>query len=353
MKTNKLKLETDLENCKNTDADLVIAQQEIKECTDELDATMKKSLHCQSENISNLKMIVDLKVNQTKLVSNLESLKSTDADLVVSQQEIKKCNEELDAETMRNLQCESGKKICEKSLEKITRKTEELEEEILELKANKLKLESDLENCKSDLVISQQETKNCTEELEAETKRNLQCECDKKTCFEKLEDEAEKNKNLQAQNDESEIKSEGLEETIGEFKTNQTKLVRDLERFKISNADLVKSQQKTNKCDENLDNEKNRRLQCQSENVLNLKTILELKRNQTKLESNLESFNFQCESAKKTCGEELKNEVKKNQNLQEQKSKFFKLLEDSRSLSKTDQIEACNHNASCSKSGKF
>ena len=52
-----------------------------------------------------------LKSNQTKLKTDLN------ADLVISQQETKECNEDLEAQTGRSLQCESDKKNCEQALE--------------------------------------------------------------------------------------------------------------------------------------------------------------------------------------------------------------------------------------------
>ena len=84
-------------------------------------------------------------------------------------------------------------------------KVEKLEDEIEELKSNQTKLISDLESFKStdaDLVISQQETKDCIEEFEAETKTNLQCQSDKEAIEEKLESEVQKNQNLYDQNSE-------------------------------------------------------------------------------------------------------------------------------------------------------
>ena len=55
------------------------------------------------------------------------------------------------------------------------------------------------ESCRSsdaDLIISQQETKECMEELEDKANKNLRCESDKKTCENKLDDQVQKNKNL-------------------------------------------------------------------------------------------------------------------------------------------------------------
>ena len=69
-------------------------------------------------------------------------------------------------------------------------KTEGLEEKIEELETTQFKLVSDLESCKStdvDLLISQQETKECNEELEGEANKIFPCESDKKFKFRHLQ----------------------------------------------------------------------------------------------------------------------------------------------------------------------
>ena len=89
------------------------------------------------------------------------------------------------------------------------------------MKTNETKLESDLESCKStdsDLVISQQELKECTEELDVETKKNLQCESEMKNCEKDLQNEGQKNHNLQAQNSKL---TKSLEESRSLSSANQ------------------------------------------------------------------------------------------------------------------------------------
>ena len=54
--------------------------------------------------------IEELKLNQSKLVSDLENLKSSDADLVISRQETKECIQELEDEVNKNLQCQNNLK---------------------------------------------------------------------------------------------------------------------------------------------------------------------------------------------------------------------------------------------------
>ena len=113
----KSKLVSDLENCKSTDADLIISKQETEDCIRELEVEKKRSLQHQSEKDSNLKMFLELKSNQTKLVSDLENFKHTDADLVISQRELKECTEDLENQVEANLQCKSQKKACDRELQ--------------------------------------------------------------------------------------------------------------------------------------------------------------------------------------------------------------------------------------------
>jgi len=47
------------------------------------------------------------------LTSDLESCKTTDADFVISEQELKECNEELETAVKKNLLCRSEKNTCE------------------------------------------------------------------------------------------------------------------------------------------------------------------------------------------------------------------------------------------------
>ena len=118
-----------------------------------------------------------LKESQNKLASELDSFKSTDADLVISRQETKECNEDLQGQKTKYFQCFSENE---------------------ELKATQTKLKSDLKICTVDLVISQKKLKKCSEDLEAEIQKNLQCEKDKKTCVNELEAEIEEKEVLKS-----------------------------------------------------------------------------------------------------------------------------------------------------------
>ena len=89
MKINQSKLVLDLDNCKSFD--LVASRLETKECTKKLD---DEKLKCRRNNLSNEELIFALQKNQTKLASELETYKSTDAELV-SQRKLNDCNAQL------------------------------------------------------------------------------------------------------------------------------------------------------------------------------------------------------------------------------------------------------------------
>ena len=147
----------------------------IEKLEEERDAEKEKNIQCQSENVTNLKLILELKTTESKLTSDLEDCKTTDADLVISNQELKECNGELDSELTKNLQCESEKKACE--VEIISKN-----DKILELRSKNAKVTSELESRTAEHVITKKELHDCEEELE---------------------DEIQKNKNLQIQNSKS------------------------------------------------------------------------------------------------------------------------------------------------------
>ena len=89
MKINQSKLVLDLDNCKSFD--LVASRLETKECTKKLD---DEKLKCRRNNLSNEELIFALQKNQTKLASELETYKSTDAELV-SQRKLNDCNAQM------------------------------------------------------------------------------------------------------------------------------------------------------------------------------------------------------------------------------------------------------------------
>ena len=113
-----------------------------KQFEEERDAETEKSFRCQSENTSNLKLIQELQSKQSKMTSDLQDYKSTDADLVISKQELKECNEELEVQTKKNLQCDSEQKNCQD--ETVLKNAE-----ILELKSKNTKIVSKHKNERS------------------------------------------------------------------------------------------------------------------------------------------------------------------------------------------------------------
>ena len=79
LKMNESKLVSDLENSKITESDLVASQQK----TEELNRVYRE-------------LILELKKNQTKLSFELDSCKSTDAELVISQRELNVCQKKYE-----------------------------------------------------------------------------------------------------------------------------------------------------------------------------------------------------------------------------------------------------------------
>ena len=102
---NQSKLVSDLKNCKTTESDLFASRQETKELEDE-------NLKYRIENVSNRELILQLKTNQTKLASELEDYKSSDAELVISQRELNECNVQL-KDVIK------GKQVCQKKYESV------------------------------------------------------------------------------------------------------------------------------------------------------------------------------------------------------------------------------------------
>ena len=131
------------------------------------------------------------------MTSDLEDYKSKDADLVISKQELKECNEELEVETKKNLQCDSEKKNCQD--ETVLKNAE-----ILELKSKNAKITLELESESADHIITKQELRNCEEDLENEIQKNQNLQTTVSThrkraqdCQDKLEDEIEAKEILQ------------------------------------------------------------------------------------------------------------------------------------------------------------
>ena len=151
LKTKNEEIEGNLQETKariesgvNQMADLKKENEELKmnaqKLEEERDAEIEKSLQYQSENVANLKLILDLKTIESKLTSDLENYKTTDADLVISNRELKECNNELETEMKK----------------------------VVELKSKNAKITSELESG----CATKQELRDCEEELEDEIQKN-------------------------------------------------------------------------------------------------------------------------------------------------------------------------------------
>ena len=137
-------------------------KQETKKCNEDLEVLTTKNLQCQSENVSNLKQILELKANQTKLFSDLDSLKSVDANLVISQQKLEECNVDIEDGSMKNLQCEADKKKCQNDFEAEVKENENLRNQTSEY------LKS-LEESQSTASANQKLVQECEAKLQEKT----------------------------------------------------------------------------------------------------------------------------------------------------------------------------------------
>ena len=106
---NQSKLVSDLKNCKTTESALTASRQAAKEFTKQLE---NENLKYKIEDIEDRELILELKTNQTKLASELEDYKSTDAELVISQRELNDCNSQLKDVI-------EGKQVCQKKYESV------------------------------------------------------------------------------------------------------------------------------------------------------------------------------------------------------------------------------------------
>ena len=106
---NQSKLVSDLKNCKTTESALTVSQQAAKEFTKQLE---NENLKYKIEDVENRELILELKKNQTKLASELEDYKSTDAELVISQRELNDCKSQLKDVI-------EGKQVCQKKYESV------------------------------------------------------------------------------------------------------------------------------------------------------------------------------------------------------------------------------------------
>ena len=150
----------------------------------------------QAEKQSHIAMIDKLKNDKIKLKGHLKVTRQNNDVLKNIVDELKTKNEEIEGNLQKSMmEIEKGANEIDsmkKTIQELRKKNKELEKKAGEL-------DKELESCQSsdaDLIISQQETKECNEELEDEANKNRRCESDKKTCENKLQDQVQKNKNL-------------------------------------------------------------------------------------------------------------------------------------------------------------
>ena len=287
----------------------------MEKLEEERDAEIKKNVQCLSENVTNLKLVQTLQSNQSKMTSDLENCKTTDADLLISEQELKECNEEMEAEMEKNFQYESKMKTYENEI--VSRN-----QTILELKSKTAEIESHLQETKAEVEDLRMKLEAVQDERDTETEKGVQCQ-------------SENVKNLKL---------------IQELKTTESKLTSELEDCKTTDADLVISNHELKECNAELDSELTKNLQCESEKktceveiISKNDKILELRSKNVKVTSELESGTAKHIIAKKElhdCEEELEDEIQKNKNLQIQNSKSLKELEESRSSASTNRKQA-------------
>ena len=139
MKNDKVKLKNHLKVTRDNNEVLKNMNAISKETIEELKKKKEASEIKANELEENLEK---MKTNQIKLISDLESCESTDDDLVILQQELKECNQDLVAETIRNNQCESGRTTCSNTLQHQVKINQNLQEQNAKLLS---KLEDEVE----------------------------------------------------------------------------------------------------------------------------------------------------------------------------------------------------------------
>ena len=137
-------------------------------------------------------------------------------------------------------------------------------------------------------------------------------------------------------------------ERILELQTFQSKA--DLENCKMAAADFARSERELNQCNVKLKAELKKQFECESQKkicedeiVSKDRKIQELNSENTKITLKMQSQNAQNIITKQElhdCEEELEDEIQKNKNLQTQNSKSLKILEESKSNAAADRRRA-------------
>ena len=157
LKNDKLKLKEHLKVTRDNNGVLKNMIALSEKTVEELKRKHKVS-EMKADNLENI--VEELETNQVKLVSDLESCKSSDANLVISQLELKECNQDLEAEANRNVQCESGRTICANTLENQVQINRNLQ-------AQNVKLTESVEECQNKLIDEVEEKENLQQKLES------------------------------------------------------------------------------------------------------------------------------------------------------------------------------------------
>ena len=165
------KFKVTVANLEKQNEELKIRVEKLKE---ERNAEINKRDQCQADNVENLKLVLKLKTTESKLISDLENCKTSEADLAISNQELKDCKQELEVEIKKNRQCKSDKKICEDE-------TVSKDQQILELESKNSKITSELENETAKYTIAKQELRDCKENMDGYQSRDIN-ECENNPC---------------------------------------------------------------------------------------------------------------------------------------------------------------------------
>ena len=236
----------------------------------------------------------------TKLEVSMDILKKQNEELKIK---VEKLEKERDAETKKSLQLRT-ENISNREL-------------ILELRTSQSKLTSDLEICKSsdvDRMISDKELEECNEELEAEKRKNYQCESEKNVCQQEI--------------------------------VSKTKIISELRR---GSARHIITKQELQDCEEELEDEIQKTRNLQTHNSI------------------LRSSSTANRKLAQECQYKLENEIEGKEILQEKYESVCPSWSEWSSCSETcrgtktrtdrcsnsdEQLKSCNQFSSCPRSGK-
>ena len=167
LKKNNTEISSDLTSTRKENDELMESLQNVDK---ELDAEIKIRLQYQSEklelvakDLTNQKLVLELKTNISKITSELEMCQSESAELVIANKELEDCEGELEDEIQKNDQLEFENSDISKSLQEskqealnnqslYTKCQENLEHEIKE------KTDLQISNASNDMMILELKT---------------------------------------------------------------------------------------------------------------------------------------------------------------------------------------------------